>query len=254
MGKLNDRVAVITGSARGIGKEIALHLAMEGADIFLDDLRVAEMEATSWEIKDMGRKVLTFAADISTGEGARALIKAALDSFKKVDILVNNAGLPSRSSLLEVIEEEWDGIHRVDLKGVFLCTQSVAKHMMERKYGKIINIASAAGLSGSTGALAYAAAKAGVIQLTKSCAKELGAYGINVNCIAPGRVITDMTRMGRSQQEVESSIASRAAASVLKRVGTPDDIANLAVFLASDDSSFIAGQAIACDGGRMDRM
>lgn len=254
MGKLSGKVAVVTGSARGIGKQIALYLAREGADIVLDDLRVAEMEATAGEIKKLGRKVLTSASDISTGEGARALIKVALDGFGKVDILVNNAGIPGRSSLLEVTEPEWDAIHRVDLKGVFLCTQAVARHMMERKYGKIINIASTTGLGGTTGAIAYAAAKAGVIQLTKSCAKELGPHGINVNCIAPGRVITDMTRMGRTQAEVESSIANRAAASALRRTGTPDDIANLALFLALDDSSFIDGQAIACDGGRMDRM
>lgn len=254
MGRLNDKVAVITGSARGIGREIALYMAREGADIVLDDLKAGELETTCQEIKDLGRRAVMSNADISTRAGANALIKTALDAYGRVDILVNNAGVPSRSSLMDVTEEEWDAVHRVDLKGVFLCTQAVAPHMMERKTGKIINISSTTGLNGTTGAIAYAAAKAGVNQFTQSSAKELGPYGINVNAIAPGRVITEMTRMGRNPQEVEIAIASRAAAAALKRTGIPRDIANLAVFLASDESSFIAGQIIACDGGRMDRM
>jgi len=254
MGRLNDKVAVITGSARGIGKEIALYMAREGADIVLDDLNAGELEDTCREIKDLGRRAVLSNADISTRAGATALIRTALDAFDKVDILVNNAGVPSRSTLMNVTEEEWDSVHRVDLKGVFLCTQAVATHMMEKKSGKIINISSTTGLNGTTGAIAYAAAKAGVNQFTQSSAKELGPYGINVNAIAPGRVITEMTRMGRNPQEVEIAIASRAAAAALKRTGIPRDIANLAVFLASDESSFISGQIIACDGGRMDRM
>lgn len=254
MGKLDGRVAVITGSARGIGRQIALQFASEGADLVLDDLLVAELEATCKEVRALGRRAVASTADVSTRAGADALVSAALENFKQVDILVNNAGLHSLASLMEVTEEEWDDIHRVDLKGVFLCTQAAAGPMIERRYGKIINISSAAGLGGSTGAVAYAAAKAGAIQLTKSCARDLGPSGINVNCIAPGGIVTDMTRIGRSDEQVAKVLASRAAATVLKRVGSPQDVANLAVFLASDDASYISGQVIACDGGRMDRM
>lgn len=254
MGKLDGRVALITGAARGIGKQIALQFAREGADVVLDDLLVDELEATSREVTAMGRSALISTADISTRAGAEELVQAALTRFGQVDILVNNAGLHSLSSLMEVSEAEWDAVHRVDLKGVFLCTQAVAGQMIERQYGKIINISSAAGLGGSTGAVAYAAAKAGAIQLTKSCARDLGPAGINVNCIAPGGIVTDMTRIGRNEQEFEAVLASRAAAAVLKRMGSTQDVAYLAAFLASDESAYISGQTIACDGGRMDRM
>ncbi len=254
MGRLDGKVAVITGSARGIGKQIALRFAREGADIVLNDLRATEMEAVAQEIKDLGRKVVTVMADISTTAGARRLIEAAIKNFKKVDILVNNAGITIRRSWLEMTEDEWDKVQSVDLKGVFLCTQAVARHMMERKYGKIINMSAPGGLGRTSAQVAYGAAKAGVIQLTKKCARELGTYGINANSIAPGRVMTDLTRTGRTPEEIEREIANSISAVALKRVGTTDDIANLALFLASDESSFISGQTIACDGGGMDRM
>ncbi|MFC2067363.1 SDR family NAD(P)-dependent oxidoreductase [Chloroflexota bacterium] len=254
MKRLAGKVAVITGASRGLGKQMALQFAGEGADIVLNDIREKDMEAAAQEIRESGQKVVTVMADISTKEGAKKLIDSALDSFKKVDILVNNAGVPSRSSLLEMPVEEWDKTQTVDLKGVFLCTQAVARHMIEQKYGKIINISSATGLGTVTGTVAYGSAKAGVVQLTKTCARELGPYGINVNSIAPGRVVTDITSTGRTPEEVEKSIENRRNAAVLHRVGTPEDIANLAVFLASDESSFISAQTIACDGGRMDKM
>ena len=254
MGRLDKKVAVITGSARGLGKQIALQFAREGADIVLDDIREKEMEVTAQEIRDSGQKVIAVTADISTKEGVKKLIDSAINSFKKVDILVNNAGVPSRGSLLEATVEAWDEAHNVDLRGVFLCTQAVARHMIERKYGKIINISSVHGLGTASGPLVYAAAKAGVVQLTKTCARELGPYGINVNCIAPGRVMTEMNYIGRTPEEVERSMESRKKTVVLHRVGIPEDVANIALFLASDESSFISGQTIACDGGRMDRM
>ncbi|MFC2065938.1 SDR family NAD(P)-dependent oxidoreductase [Chloroflexota bacterium] len=254
MKRLEGKVAVITGSARGIGKQMALQFAGEGADIVLNDIMEKEMEATAQEIRESGQKVIAVLADISTTEGAKKLIDSAIDSFKKVDILVNNAAIPGRGSLLDTTEDEWDRIHSVDLKGVFLCTQAVARNMMERKYGKIINISSSGGMGTVSGAVAYAAAKAGILQLTKTCARELGSYGINVNAIASGSVMTDMTLIGRTPEEVEKRNESRTRTSVLHRVGVPEDIANLAVFMASDESSFISGQTISCDGGRMDRM
>lgn len=253
MGRLDNKVAVITGSARGIGKGIALRFAREGAVIVLNDIREKEMEATAGEIRDLGRSVIAVMADISTKEGAIRLIDTAIDKFKKVDILVNNAGVASRTSLLETTEEEWEKTQKVDLKGVFLCIQAVAKHMIERKYGKIINISSSV-VGAASATVAYSAAKAGALQLTKACALELGLYGINVNCIAPGRVITDMTYAGRPLEEAERTEKERIEKTVLHRIGTVEDIANLALFLASDESSYISAQTIFCDGGRLDRM
>lgn len=247
MGKLAQKVAVITGGARGIGKQIALTFASEGADIVIGD--IIEMEAAAQDIKDLGRAVITVKTDVTHKEAVRNLIDSAIDKFNKVDILVNNAGIVRHAPLLEMAEEEWNAVIDVNLKGVFLCTQAVAKHMVERQYGKIINIASIAGLNAVYVSANYCVSKAGVIQLTKVCARELGPYGINVNAIAPGVVITDMTYT-RTPAEAERFIEERRNLAVLGRIGTAQDMANLALFLASDQSSFITGQVIAADGGR----
>lgn len=247
MGKLAQKVAVITGGARGIGKQIALTFASEGADIVIGD--IIEMEAAAQDIKDLGREVITVKTDVTHKEAVRNLIDSAIDNFNKVDILVNNAGIVRHAPLLEMTEEEWNAVIDVNLKGVFLCTQAVAKHMVERQYGKIINIASIAGLNAVYVSANYCVSKAGVIQLTKVCARELGPYGINVNAIAPGVVITDMTYT-RTPAEAERFIEERRNLAVLGRIGTAQDMANLALFLASDQSSFITGQVIAADGGR----
>ena len=247
MGKLAQKVAVITGGARGIGKQIALTFASEGADIVIGD--IIEMEAAAQDIKDLGREVITVKTDVTHKEAVRNLIDSAIDKFNKVDILVNNAGIVRRAPLLEMTEEEWNAVIDVNLKGVFLCTQAVAKHMVERQYGKIINIASIAGLNAVYVSANYCVSKAGVIQLTKVCARELGPYGINVNAIAPGVVITDMTYT-RTPAEAERFIEERRNWAILGRIGTAQDMANLALFLASDQSSFITGQVIAADGGR----
>ena len=247
MGKLAQKVAVITGGARGIGKQIALTFASEGADIVIGD--IIEMEAAAQDIKDLGREVITVKTDVTHKEAVRNLIDSAIDNFNKVDILVNNAGIVRHAPLLEMAEEEWNAVIDVNLKGVFLCTQAVAKHMVERQYGKIINIASIAGLNAVYVSANYCVSKAGVIQLTKVCARELGPYGINVNAIAPGVVITDMTYT-RTPAEAERFIEERRNWAILGRIGTAQDMANLALFLASDQSSFITGQVIASDGGR----
>ncbi|MFC1907468.1 SDR family NAD(P)-dependent oxidoreductase [Chloroflexota bacterium] len=255
MRKLDKKVAVITGSARGIGKQIALTFASEGANIVVSDVRTEEMEATAKEIKDLGRKVINVKADVSKKEEVKKLIDTTIDNFNKVDILVNNAGITRQASLLEMTEDEWDDVLDVNLKGVFLCTQAAAKYMIEKKYGKIISIASVDGLGGTKlRAANYAASKAGVIQLTKSYARELGTYGININAIAPGLVVTDFISTGRTPKQVEQLLEERRKLALLGRLGFPQDIANVALFLASDDSSYITGQVIVSDGGRPDRM
>ena len=244
MGKLDQKVAVITGGARGIGKQIALTLANEGADIILGD--VLEMEAAAQELKDLGRKVITVKTDVSKKEEVKNLVDTAIDNFEKVDILVNNAGIQRHASFLEMSEENWDAVINVNLKGVFLCTQAAAKYMVERRYGKIVNMASIAGLAAHTSPVNYGASKAGVIGLTRACARDLAPYGINVNAIAPGVVVTDRIVREQSERFIEESRKK----AVLGRTGTTQDIANLALFLASDESSFITGQVIASDGGR----
>ncbi|MFC2003210.1 SDR family NAD(P)-dependent oxidoreductase [Chloroflexota bacterium] len=255
MGKLDQKVAVITGAARGIGKQIALTFAREGADIVIGDILTTEMEAAAQEIRDLGREVITVKTDMTRKGEVKNLIDSSIDNFKKVDILVNNAGITRNAPLLEMTEENWDAVLNVNLKGVFLCTQAAAKHMIERKYGKIINIASVAGLGSTNTRMAnYASSKAGVIQLTQVCARELGPYGINVNAIAPGMVLTDILYTQRTPEQVKELVEGREKLAVLGRIGATQDIANLALFLASDDSSFITGQVIAADGGRTDRM
>lgn len=251
MGKLDQKVAVITGGARGIGKQIALTFAKEGADVVIGD--VIEMEDVGQEIKNMGRKVVTIKADVSKKTDVKNIFDTAIANFKRVDILVNNAGISRNASLMEMTEEDWDIVLSVNLKGVFLCTQAAAKHMIEQRYGKIINIASIAGLVGASLpwiSPCYAASKAGVIRLTKSCSKDLAPYGINVNAIAPGFVLTELHYTSRSPEEAKRFREEEIKAMPMGRAGTPQDIANIALFLASEDSSLITGQIIVADAGR----
>ncbi len=248
MEKLAQKVAVITGGARGIGKQIALTFAGEGADIVIGD--IIEMETVAQDIKSLGREVITIKTDVTSKAEVQNLIHTAVNNFNKVDILVNNAGITRRASFMELTEDDWNAVIDVNLKGAFLCIQAAAEHMIKRKYGKIINIASVAGLNAVYVSANYCVSKAGFIQLAIVCARELGPYGINVNAIAPGVVLTDIVYYQRTQAEVERYVEDREKWAVLGRVGTVEDIANVALFLASDESSFITGQVIAADGGR----
>lgn len=249
MEKLTGKVAVITGGARGIGKQMALTLAREGADIVIADL--IDMSQAAAEVKNLGRKALTVKTDVTKKEQVENLFATTIENFKQVDILVNDAGISRQGSVLELSEDDWDIVLAVNLKGVFLCSQAAARRMIERKYGKIVNIASVSALSSRTYAAAnYQCSKAGVIQLTRACAREFGPYGINVNAIAPGLVHTDITSSGRSEEVVQRMLDETKKATPLGRLALPQDMANLALFLASDDSSFITGQVIAVDGGK----
>ncbi|MFB3883845.1 MAG: SDR family NAD(P)-dependent oxidoreductase [Thermodesulfobacteriota bacterium] len=248
MVRLKEKVAVITGGARGIGKQIALTFASEGADIVIGD--VIEMDSTAQEIMKLGRKVITVKTDVTKKADVANLVETTIKNFKKVDILVNDAGITRPGKLLEITEENWDAVFNVNLKGVFLCTQAAARHMVEEKYGKIVSIASMAGLRGFTPNQAiYGPSKAGVVQFTRICAVQLGPYGINVNAIAPGVIKTDILSTGRSPEEVQKIIERGKGQAALRRIGTTQDIANVALFLASDESSFITGQVISADGG-----
>jgi NAD(P)-dependent dehydrogenase (short-subunit alcohol dehydrogenase family) len=248
--KLKDKVAIVTGSARGIGKAIAIKFASEGASVVVTDILIEQARNVADEIKDLGGMAIAIKADVTSRSDIQNLVKETLDNFKAIHILMNDAAITRHAPLLEITEEEWDAVIDVDLKGVFNCTQAVLGHMMEQQYGKIVNIASAAGGFNFSGGMAnYASAKAGVIQLTINTAVEAGRYGINVNAILPGSVPTDITYSRRDKDEVERHVEMRKRLTVLGRNGKPEDIANLAFFLAPEDSSFITGQFIRCDGG-----
>lgn len=250
MVETDRKVAVVTGGARGMGKQFAMTLAQRGADIVMGD--VLDMGAAAEEIKKAtGRQVVAVKVDVTRKNEVRNFIGSAIERFQRVDVLVNVAGITRRGLIVDLAEEDWDAVLDVNLKGYFLCTQAVARHMMERRYGKIINIASVAALgSVIPGTVNYVCSKAGVVQLTRASALELGPYGINVNAIAPGTVITDMTRSGRTPEEFDRFVEESKRKSCLHRVGTPQDIANVVAFLASDESSFITGQVIPVEGGR----
>jgi 3-oxoacyl-[acyl-carrier protein] reductase len=254
--KLTGKVAIVTGSTRGIGKTIAMSFASEGTAVVVTARHIEQGHQVVDEIKNQGGTAIAFKADVANRADVHNLVKSALENFKAIHILVNNAGIVRMAPLLETTEEDWDAVLDIDLKGVFNCTQAVLGHMMEQRYGKIINISSVAGLGFATnvGQASYGTAKAGVVELTKVTATEAGPYGINVNCIAPGLIMTEMAYSGRTKEEAERFIQERRELAILGRVGRPEDIANLALFLASDDSSFITGQVIRCDGGRHDRM
>jgi len=255
--RLNDKVAIVTGSTKGIGEAIAKKFASEGASVVVSGRNIERAHQVVGEIKSQRGTAIAIKADVANRADVHNLVKSTLERFKAIHILVNNAAILRLAPLLEMTEEDWDAVLDVDLKGVFNCTQAVLGHMMERRYGKIINISSVSGFGATLGMPAhYGAAKAGVIQVTKVTAMEAGPYGINVNGIAPGMILTDILPeyQGRSKEEAERAIEDSIKRGVLGRGGRPEDVANLALFLASDESSFITGQTIVCDGGRHNRM
>jgi 3-oxoacyl-[acyl-carrier protein] reductase len=203
----------------------------------------------------LGRRSLAIATDVRIREQVDTMVKTVIAEFGRVDILVNNAGTNRPTPILDLTEEVWDLILDTNLKGMFLCTQAVARHMVARKHGRIINISSTAALGAlEPGQAAYAASKFGVVGFTKASAREFGPYGINVNAIAPGRILTPLIYASRTPEQVEEFIAIGESTAVLGRLGTPEEVARLALFLSSDDASFITAETIACNGGRTNLM
>lgn len=242
---LKGKCAIVTGAAKGIGKAIALKLASLGANIVLN-YRSSEEKAieTENEIKALGVEVLRVKGDISNISDVENLIKTAKENFGKIDIMVNNAGITKDTLILRMKEEDFDSVINVNLKGVFNCLKTITPVMVKQREGKIINLSSVVGLSGNAGQVNYAASKAGVIGMTKSLAKEVGARGITVNAVAPGFIETDMTEVlgDKFKEEAKKAIP-------LKRLGKPEDVANVVAFLASEDANYITGQVIQVDGG-----
>ena len=242
-GHLAGKVAVVTGSGRGIGRGLAIAMAKEGAKLVVNDLDKDPAEETAKLIKDAGAQAAVCVGGVDRRDGAQAIIDTAISNFGRIDILVNNAGIIRDAMMHKMTEEQFDSVVGVHLKGAWNCTQAAVKHMMEQKSGKIINIISLAGISGNVGQANYSAAKAGMIGLTKSNAKEFARYGINVNAIGPAA----FTRMVESiPEQIREVIAKRIP---LGRFGTPEDIAPAVIFLASEDSNYITGQVLHVDGG-----
>lgn len=243
--KLKGKTAIITGSGRGLGKAIAFKLGSMGANIVLNDIPASDsIDQTAEEFKAAGINVAVTKGDVRNFEDAEAMVKTAVKTFGSVDILVNNAGITRDNLMLRMTEQEWDDVLNINLKGAFLCTKAASKVMLKQRSGKIINIASVAGVMGNVGQANYSAAKAGMIGLTKSTAKELASRGINCNAIAPGVIKSKMTDV------LPDSVKENYLNNIpLKRFGTPEDVANVIAFLASSDSDYITGQVIHIDGG-----
>jgi 3-oxoacyl-[acyl-carrier protein] reductase len=245
---LEGKNAIVTGGSQGIGAAIALEFAREGANVCLT-YRKHESEAQEYadQITKLGRKALAVKCDISSFSEAEAVVKTALDGFGTLQILVNNAGMNWDGVSWKMSEEQWDRVIEVNLKGYFNFTRQAAPIFKEQKYGKIINITSINGLRGKFGQTNYSASKAGIIGFTKSLAKELGGFGVNVNAVAPGLIETAMLRDSESRDKI---IDMALAEIVLKRVGQPEDLANVVAFLASDKARHVTGEVIKVDGGQ----
>ncbi|MCE4048347.1 MULTISPECIES: 3-oxoacyl-[acyl-carrier-protein] reductase [Bacillaceae] len=243
--KLDGKTALVTGGSRGIGRAIALKLAKEGANVAVNYAGSAALaNEVVEEIKQLGKDAIAIQCDVSNGESVAEMIKETIAHFGSLDILVNNAGITRDNLLMRMKESEWDDVINTNLKGVFHCTKGVTRQMMKQRKGRIINITSIVGVTGNPGQANYVAAKAGVIGLTKTTAKELAARNITVNAVAPGFITTDMT--DKLPEDVKNAMLSQIP---LAKFGDPDDIANAVVFLASDESGYITGQTIHIDGG-----
>jgi len=244
MSSFEEKVAVVTGGGRGIGKSIVLALAHQGCNVVITDIDIKTAEKTTQEAEKLGVRALAVKADISVSKEVDGFVDETMKQFGHIDILVNNAGITRDNLLIRMSEDEWDLVLKVNLKGAFLCTRKVIRSMMRQRSGKIINIASVVGIMGNAGQANYAASKAGIIGFTKSVAKEVASRNIQVNAIAPGYIETEMT--AGLPDEVKNSYLSSIPAN---RAGTPEDIAEAVIFLASSASDYITGQVLHVDGG-----
>lgn len=245
MRSLEGRAAIVTGSARGIGRAIALELARQGASVVVNYLGSAQQaEEVCRAIEDDGGAALSVQADVRRLEDAQRLVSSAVERFGRLDILVNNAGITRDGLMARMSEDDWDAVLDTNLKGAFQCIKAAQRVFLRQRYGRIINIGSVIGLSGNAGQANYSAAKAGLVGLTKSAAKELGSRGITVNLVAPGFIATDMTA-----KLPEAVLAEALERIPLGHVGQCEDVARAVAFLSSDRAAYITGQVLCVDGG-----
>ena len=241
---LEGKVALVTGAGRGIGKAIALRYAEAGADVAFTDLAINEaVEQTVKELEAMGVKAKAYASNAANFDETHEVVKQVVEDFGRIDVLVNNAGITKDGLMMRMSEAQWDAVINVNLKSAFNFIHAVTPIMAKQRGGSIINMSSVVGVSGNAGQCNYSASKAGMIGLAKSIAKEMGPRGIRANCIAPGFIITEMTN--QLSQEIKDQWAAQIP---LRRGGTPEDVANVALFLASDLSSYVSGQVLHCCG------
>lgn len=242
---LEDKVAIVTGSSRGIGRSIAKELALRGAAVVINYLKSADAaEEVVAEITSSGGKAVVFQADVSKFTEAQSLVKFAIDTFDGLHILVNNAGITRDKLIMMMSEEDWDIVQATNLKSAFNCSKHAVRHMMRKRYGRVINITSIAGQMGNPGQTNYSASKAGQIGFTKALAREVGTRNITVNAIAAGYVETEIWE--GVPEEAKAAILSMVP---LERKGEPQEIADAVAFLASDQAAYITGQVLGVDGG-----
>ncbi|HWQ83643.1 MAG TPA: 3-oxoacyl-ACP reductase family protein [Anaerolineales bacterium] len=242
---LAGKVALVTGGGQGIGRTLCLALAEAGADIAVADILLPPAEQTAADIQAMGRKSLAIEADVGLGESVRNMVAACVEGLGRLDILVNNAGIFPIAVVALMSEAEWDRVMDINLKGVFLCSQAALAPLRQSGSGRIINLASVSGLVGAVGMAAYAASKAGVVGFTKSLAREVAPSAITVNAIAPGIILTEQAK----HNFPPSSLQAYTGQVPLGRLGTPDDLSAMVVFMASDAAAYVTGQVYAIDGG-----
>ncbi len=240
---LSGKVALVTGSGRGIGKAIAQRLSEAGATVVINDVTDAA-EATAQEIISSGKASLFIKGSVNSSSDVNNMVEKTVASFSKIDILVNNAGITRDGLTMRMTDEEWDAVLDVNLKGVFLCSRAALKYMMKQRWGRIINISSISGIVGNPGQVNYCAAKAGILGITKTIAKEMASRQSTVNAIAPGFIETDMT--AKLPEKVKEEYSKRIPAGYM---GTPRDVAEAAAFFASDEARYITGQVLCVDGG-----
>jgi len=241
---LKGKVAIITGGAQGIGKSIATQLAQAGANVVIADVMEEVAKSTAQEISQKGNEAISIRVDVSSLSSVEEMVKKTLDKFGRIDILVNNAGITRDSLVMRMKEEDWDLVLDINLKGAFNCIKTVSPIMMKQKSGKIVNIASIVGIIGNAGQANYSASKAGLIALTKTCARELASRRINVNAVAPGFIQTSMTE--RLPAQVKEKLSSQIP---FGEIGKPEDVASAVLFLVSEKASYITGEVIKVDGG-----
>jgi len=242
--RLKNKKAIVTGAGQGIGRSIALKMAQEGADVVIAEWNHDTGNDTKKEIETLGRRALFFPVDVADQRQVGEMVAEVLRAWGRIDILINNAGFDRGATLLKVKEEDWDAVLGVHLKGTMNCIQAVASHMIENQYGKIVNISSIYAKTGGIAAISYTAAKAGIIGLTKSVARELGRYQINVNVILPGLVLTPT--IAKMAEKYRKLIIENTP---LRRMGQPEEVANVVAFLASDEASFVTGATVEVSGG-----